>query len=75
MLKGLLSILTSSEALQLRKHFVFRIVPMLTADGVVFGNYRCSQLGTDLNRKWESANRILHPQIYYTKLMIKMLRQ
>lgn len=47
---------------------------MLNPDGVVFGNYRCSQLGCDLNRKWNCANRLLHPSIYYTIQMMKMMR-
>lgn len=47
---------------------------MLNPDGVVFGNYRCSQLGCDLNRKWNSACRLLHPAIYYTLQMMKMTR-
>jgi len=25
---------------------------MLNPDGVIYGNYRCSLLGVDLNRKW-----------------------
>jgi hypothetical protein len=74
MLNGLLSTLTSPAATPLRKAFVFRIVPMLNPDGVVFGNYRCSQLGSDLNRKWDCANRLLHPTIFYSKLMIRMMR-
>jgi murein tripeptide amidase MpaA len=52
MLDGLLKYLLSKEAEELRKHFVIRIVPMLNPDGVIYGNYRCSLLGCDLNRKW-----------------------
>ena len=46
---------------------VIRIVPMLNPDGVIYGNYRCSLLGCDLNRKWEKPNRLLQPEIFYTK--------
>jgi murein tripeptide amidase MpaA len=52
---------------ELRKHFVFKIVPMLNPDGVVHGNYRCSYLGCDLNRKWLMPNKFLHPTIFYSK--------
>lgn len=52
MLQGAIEYLLSDEAEPLRKHFVFRIIPMLNVDGVVYGNYRCSLLGVDLNRKW-----------------------
>ena len=65
-LNGLIKHLLRPEAQQLRKHFIFRIVPMLNPDGVVHGNYRCSQLGCDLNRRWKEPNRLLHPAIFYT---------
>lgn len=46
---------------------------MLNPDGVIYGNYRCSLLGVDLNRRWVNPSPILHPTIYYTKQIIKML--
>lgn len=70
MLDGLLEYLMSKEAEVLRKNFVIRIVPMLNPDGVVFGNYRCSLLGVDLNRKWEKPNRFLHPTVFHAKKLI-----
>ena len=71
MLDGLLDYLLSKEADQLRQNFVIRIVPMLNPDGVVYGNYRCSLLGCDLNRKWEKPNRLLHPTIFHSKQLIR----
>ena len=47
---------------------------MLNPDGVVHGNYRCSQLGCDLNRRWKEPNRLLHPAIFYTIQMMRMLK-
>jgi hypothetical protein len=44
---------------------------MLNPDGVIYGNYRCSLLGCDLNRKWDKPNRLLHPTIYYAKQLIR----
>jgi murein tripeptide amidase MpaA len=38
MLQGMIEYLISEEASDLRKNFVFRIVPMLNVDGVIFGN-------------------------------------
>ena len=46
---------------------------MLNPDGVVYGNYRSSLLGVDLNRRWINPSKILHPTIYYTKQLVKML--
>jgi len=54
-MKGIIEFLTSEdniEALALRKNFVFKIVPMINVDGVIYGNYRCSLSGIDLNRVW-----------------------
>lgn len=60
----------SSQAKQLRDMFIFKIIPMLNPDGVVHGNYRCSLAGRDLNRRWKQPNKILYPEIYYTKKFI-----
>jgi cytosolic carboxypeptidase protein 2/3 len=71
MLQGMLEFLTSEEAADLRRNFVFRIIPMLNIDGVVFGNQRCSLLGVDLNRRWVSPNVFLHPTIFYAKHLVR----
>ena len=44
---------------------------MLNPDGVIYGNYRCSLLGCDLNRRWDNPNRLLHPTVYYAKKLVK----
>ena len=69
MMKGALDFLLSDakEAALLRRKFVFRVVPMLNPDGVIYGNYRCGLLGVDLNRRWQSPSKYLHPTVYYTK--------
>ena len=36
----------------LRDKFIFKIIPMLNIDGVIFGNYRLNILGKDMNRLW-----------------------
>lgn len=67
MMRGVMYFLTdpeSEEARLLRKHFIFKIIPMLNPDGVINGNYRCSLAGCDLNRRWKTPNRSLHPIIY-----------
>lgn len=53
MAEGLMEFLTDPDDLQakyLRKHCVFKIIPMLNPDGVIHGNYRCNLSGVDLNR-------------------------
>ena len=75
--KGLINYLLSNneEADTLRKHFIFKIIPMLNPDGVKYGNTRCSLLGVDLNRRWIDPHQILHPEIFYSKEMIKSLKE
>jgi hypothetical protein len=77
MMQGLIDFLAgdSREARILRKHFVFKIVPMLNPDGVRFGHYRSSLIGVDLNRRWKEPNRYLHPTIYYCKKMIEVFNE
>ena len=75
MLEGSLNFLLGDSpfAQEIRKNFVFKIIPMLNIDGVIFGNYRCSLLGCDLNRRWLSPNRFLHPTIYWAKNIVRHL--
>ena len=75
MVKGALDFLLSdgTVARQLRKTYVFKVVPMLNPDGVIAGHQRCSLAGVDLNRFWASPNRKKHPTIFYTKKMIECI--
>lgn len=60
MIEGVINYLTEDtvEAELLRKHFVFKIVPMMNVDGVIHGNNRCSLAGVDLNRKWNLPSKV-----------------
>ena len=73
MMKGALDFLLSNskEASIIRKHYVVRLIPMLNPDGVIYGNYRCSLLGVDLNRRWDAPSRFMHPTIYHAKRFIQ----
>ena len=77
MMKGAIDYLISStrSSRLLRKNFVFKIIPMLNPDGCKYGNYRCSLLGIDLNRRWNQPNKSLHPTIYFTKKMVETLSE
>ena len=52
MMRGILEFLAGEahDAKILRSLFIFKIVPMLNPDGVIYGNNRCSLSGVDLNR-------------------------
>jgi murein tripeptide amidase MpaA len=68
-MKGVIDFLLSDEpqAQHLRKHMVFKLVPMLNPDGVIHGNYRCNLSGHDLNRCWQAPNSEIHSEIYSLK--------
>lgn len=36
---------------------------MLNPDGVIHGNYRCSLIGTDLNRRYKEAHASMYPTV------------
>jgi hypothetical protein len=73
MMQGIIDFLTCSspEAETLRNRFVFRLLPMLNPDGVINGNYRTNLAGYDLNRKWKTPNKWIHPTIFYYKRLLK----
>ena len=72
-MQGILDFLTSDDAraVALRRHFVFKICPMLNPDGVIQGNYRCSNSGMDLNRQWSAPSREAHPPVAALKHLIR----
>ena len=48
---------------------------MLNPDGVVYGSYRSSLLGIDLNRRYMNPSRVLHPPVYFTKELVRGLQR
>ena len=70
---GVIEFLLSNDpaAKNLRKNFIFKIVPMLNPDGVVRGNFRMNFLGKDLNRMWDEPSETICPTIFNTVKMIK----
>ena len=74
MMRGVIKFITDPqniEAKLLRENFIFKIIPMLNPDGVINGNYRCSLAGCDLNRRWKTPSKVIHPTIYSTKQLVK----
>ncbi len=74
-MEGILKFLTSNNrrAQALRSLYMFKIVPMLNPEGVLCGNFRCSFTGTDLNRRWDCPDEILHSQVYFLKNLLRKL--
>ena len=55
-MKGFLNYIVSENASEIRKKIIFKVIPMINPDGVVFGNYRTGLGGKDLNRKFKTKN-------------------
>ncbi|CAM9248315.1 unnamed protein product, partial [Lampetra fluviatilis] len=63
----------SVEAAALRRHFVFRLLPMLNPDGVASGAHRCALSGEDLNRQWRSPCPRRSPTVYHSRGLLHYL--
>ena len=59
----------------LRKHYIFKIVPMINPDGVIVGNTRCNLAGSDLNRQYKHTVKEAFPTVHHVKEMINKLRE
>ncbi|KAL4478961.1 hypothetical protein ABPG72_019398 [Tetrahymena utriculariae] len=59
------------QARYLLENYIFKIVPIMNPDGVVVGNSRCNLSGSDLNRKWDNPDPVLHPEVFEVKKEIK----
>lgn len=73
MLDGMLQLLlhpTDESAIALRRHFVFKIVPMLNPDGVCQGFYRTDTRGVNVNRVYENPQPELAPAAFALKKLL-----
>ncbi len=73
---GLIDFLTDPDivaAQQLRRQFVWLVIPMINPDGVICGNSRCNLAGLDLNRCWANPVEGTCPTIYHAKALLQRL--
>jgi len=73
MFNGILGFLLRSKdprAIAARKHFVFKLIPILNPDGVSLGHYRMDTLGRNLNRFYDTPSPEEHPTIHAVRSLI-----
>ena len=61
--------------MELLQNYIFKIIPMVNIDGVIYGNSRCDLSGTDINRRWtRNPNKHMYPIISAIRTLFNRLK-
>ncbi len=72
LIQGLIS--ENPQFEELLRKYIFKIVPMVNIDGVIYGNSRCDISGSDCNRKWtKNSNQVLYPTVSAIRKLVTEL--
>jgi len=74
-MKGILDFLmhpTDARAKELRRRYVFKVVPMINPDGVFRGHFRMDQFHQNLNRYYVNPDIAFQPAIFAIKSLLDL---
>ena len=75
-IEGIVDFLINSINLAVsKKSLIFHFIPIVNAEGVLYGNYRTNLRGYDLNRNWRFPDKDNQPEIFYIRKYLHRINE